>query len=88
MCRAGRTPVRLFHLALRMVRGFDLLDFLKREQQLIFRQGLSPTAEAMTLQFLDDLTQPLALGSLGHEHRLEQVRIIRERGHRAGHEGK
>jgi hypothetical protein len=39
----------------------------------------------MTLQFLDDLAQPLALGSLGHEHRLEQIRIIRERGRRAGH---
>src|SRR3712207_215897 len=48
--------------------GFDLLDLFEREQQLIFRQGLGPAAEAMTLQFLDDLAQPLALGALGHEH--------------------
>ncbi len=68
-----------------MVSGFDLLDLFESKQQLIFRQGLGPATEAMTLQFLDDLAQPLALGALGHEHHLEQVRIIRESVRRAGH---
>ncbi len=44
-----RTPLRLFPLAVCMVSGFDLLDLFEREQQLIFRQGLGPAAEAMTL---------------------------------------
>ena len=30
----------------------------------------------MTLQFLDDLTQPLALAPLGKQHRLERLGIV------------
>jgi hypothetical protein len=36
-----------------------LLDVLQAEQKLIFRQRLGPAAEAMALQFLDNLFQPL-----------------------------
>ena len=41
----------------------DLLDVFQTQQHLIFGQRLRPAAEAMALQFLDDLTQPLALAS-------------------------
>lgn len=37
-----------------------LLGFFEAEQQLIFRQRLGPSAEAVTLQFLDDLLQARA----------------------------
>jgi len=37
---------------------------------------LCPAAEAVTLQFLDVLTQPLVLGALGGEHRLKRDRIV------------
>jgi len=33
----------------------DLLGFLKPEDKLVLRQALGPSAEAVTLQFLDDL---------------------------------
>ena len=51
--------------------GLDLLGLLEPEQQLVDRQALGPAAEAMALQLLDDLAQPLVLGALGREHRLE-----------------
>jgi hypothetical protein len=54
---------------------------------LVFRQGLGAAAEAMTLQFLDDLTQPLTLGTLSQEQGLEQTGIIGQSG-RGGHEAK
>ena len=39
----------------------DLLDLFEPEQQLIFGQRLGAPAEAMALQLLDDLAQPLVL---------------------------
>ncbi len=35
--------------------GLDLLCFFEPQQQLILGKHLSPSAEAVTLQFLDDL---------------------------------
>jgi hypothetical protein len=54
---------------------------------LVLGQGLGPVAEVVALQFLDDLPEPLALGTLGQEHRLELVGIIRQSG-RGRHEVK
>lgn len=55
--------------------GLDLLGLLEPQQQLIDRQALGPAPEAMTLQLLDDLTQPLVLGALLCEHRPKRDRI-------------
>jgi hypothetical protein len=67
--------------------GDLLLDILQAQVQLIGVQGLGAAAEAMALQFLDDLPQPLALGPLGEQHGLELVGIIGKSG-RGNHEGK
>jgi hypothetical protein len=47
----------------------SLFDFFKTEQHLVFRQRLRPAAEAMPLQFLDDLAQSFIMHSLGEQHR-------------------
>lgn len=59
-----------------MVRGLDLLGLLQPEQQLILEQALGPASEAMALQGLDDLAQPLVLGTLLDEQRLERFGIV------------
>jgi hypothetical protein len=56
----------------------DLLGLFQPQQELIFGQALGPAAEAVTLQGLDDLTQPLALGAFLQKHRLEQAGIVRK----------
>ena len=38
------------------------------EQHLIFGQRLGARAKMMTLQFLDDLTEPFVLHALGNQH--------------------
>ena len=55
--------------------GLDLLSLLEAQQQLVDRQAFGPAAEAMTLQLLDDLTQPLVLGALLRQHRPKRDRI-------------
>ena len=55
------------------VARLDLLGLLEAEKQLILRQRLGATAEAMTLQLLDDLPQAVVLRSLGEQHRLERL---------------
>jgi hypothetical protein len=50
-----------------------LLDLFQAEQHLIFGQRLGTPPEAMTLQFLDDLTKPLVLHALGNQHRLQRA---------------
>ncbi len=40
------------------------------------REGLSPAAEAVALQFLDDLGQTVGPGALGEEHRLERIHVV------------
>jgi hypothetical protein len=45
---------------------------------LILGQALGTSPEAVTLQLLDDMAQPIALGTLGQQHRLELVGIVRQ----------
>ena len=55
----------------------DLLDLFEPEQHLIFGQRLGAPAKTMTLQFLDDLTEPFVLHALGKQHRLSANRSRR-----------
>lgn len=66
--------------------GLDLLGLFQTQQQLLDGQALGPAAEAVTLQFLDDLAQPLVLGALGREHRLKRDRIVGQSVGRVAHE--
>jgi hypothetical protein len=63
----------------------DLLGLFKTLQQLVNGQALCPAAEAVTLQLLDDLTQPLVLGALRRKHRLKRDRIVGLRLGRVAH---
>jgi hypothetical protein len=56
----------------------ELPGLLQAEKELVDRQALGRWTEAMTLQFLDDFGQALALGTLDHQHGLEQAGIPRE----------
>ena len=70
----------------RFVLGFSarrrLLDLFEAEQQLIFRQRFGPSAEAVTLQLLDDLLQPFGARTFRQQHRLERAGIVGKRVHR------
>ena len=66
--------------------GVALLDLFQGEQKLIFWQRLSPAAEPMPLQLLDDLLEPLGTRTLGQQHRLQRVGIVWERFCRDRHE--
>ena len=63
-------------LALGMTGCFDLLGLLESELQLIHRQAFGAPSKAVTLELLDDLAQAIALGTLGQQHRLEQIGIV------------
>jgi hypothetical protein len=54
------------------------LPIFQAQQHLIFRQRLCPPAKPMSLQFPDDLTQPLALAPLGEQHRFQRLGIVRQ----------
>jgi hypothetical protein len=62
-----------------------LLGILERQQQLVFRQALGAAAEAVTLQVLDDLSEPFGALTLGDQHRLQRFRIVGERLDRLRH---
>ena len=62
-----------------------LLGVLERQQQLVFRQALGATAEAVTLQLLDDLNEPLGALTLGDQHRLQRFWIVGKRLDRLRH---
>src|SRR6185437_13777500 len=64
----------------------ELLGLFQSQQELVLGQALGAAAEAVPLQSLDDLAQPLALGPLLQEHRLEQARVVGKPGSRRGHE--
>lgn len=66
--------------------GFGLFGFLQPKKELILRQALCTAAEAMTLHGLDDLAQPLVLGPLLLEQRLEGAGIIGQGRSRGAHE--
>ena len=57
-------------------RGLDLLGLLQPEQELVLGQALGPAAEAVALHRQDDLAQPLVLGPLLDEQRLERLGIV------------
>ena len=56
-----------------------ILDLFEAEQQLILRQRLGPSTEAMTLQLFDDLLQPFGACPLRQQHRFERAGIVRKR---------
>ena len=64
----------------------DLLGLFKSKEELILRQALGAAAEAVTLQGLDDQAQPLGIGALLHQQRLERAGVVREGRSRGGHE--
>ena len=72
----SRPICRIGLLGLFLAGRLDLLGFLEPEQQLIFGQALGPSAEAVPLQFLDDLSQPGVLDIARQHHRLQRVRIV------------
>jgi len=66
--------------------GLDLLCLFQTQQQLVDGQALCPAAEAVALQFLDDLAQSLVLCALRREHRrLKRDRIVGQWLGRIGH---
>lgn len=86
--RRQRTPVRPPLRGALLARGrigtfglfltgrLDLLGLLEAKEQLILRQALRPAAEAVTLQFLDDLGQASILDVPRQDHRLQHIRIV------------
>ena len=67
-------------------RGLDLLGLLQPEQELVLGQALGPASEAVALHRQDDLAQPLVLGALLGEQRLERLGIVGRGRSRRGHE--
>jgi hypothetical protein len=55
-----------------------LLDVFQTQQHLFLGQRFRPAPEAMSLQLLDDLTQPFALAPLGQQHRFQRLEIVRQ----------
>ena len=75
MSPLGRLGCFVFGLSARR----HLLDVFEAKQQLVLGQRLGPSAEAMALQLLDDLFQPLGSRSLRQQHRLQRAGIVGER---------
>ncbi len=88
LLRRRRAFRRGFVLDLSRRAGLGLFDLFEREQQLIFRQRFGAAAEPVTLQFPDDLDEPLATDALGDQHRLERFGIVGERVDRLRHSAK
>jgi hypothetical protein len=65
----------------------DLLDLFQAEQHLILGECLGAPAEAMTVQFFDDLTEPIILRPFRNQHRLQRAGIVRQRIRRNCHDG-
>ena len=78
---------RIGRVNLGIAARLDLLDVFEPEQHLIFGQRLCSSAEAMALQFLDDLTEPLVLYPLRNQHRFQRARIVGKRIRHNGHDG-
>jgi hypothetical protein len=69
---------RIARINLGLITCGSLLDIFEPEQHLIFGQCLGTPTKAMTLQFFDDLTQPIVLRPLRNQHRLERARVVRK----------
>ena len=78
---------RIGRVTLGLAARRDLLDVFEPEQHLILGQRLGAAPEAMALQFLDDLTQPIVLHPLRNQHRFERVGIVGKCIRRNGHGG-
>ena len=63
LARALRARRRRLGFGLGRRLRLALLDVFERQQQLVVRQRLGAAAEAVALQILDDLDEPLARGS-------------------------
>gem|GEM_PF-6869387 len=57
-------------------RRLNLLGLFEPQQKLVLRQRLGPAAEAVALQFLDDLAQTLVLDLARQHHRFERGQIV------------
>jgi len=62
--------------------GRDLFCLFEPKEKLIFRKRFGATAEAMALQFLDDLTQVGVLELARKHHGLERVQLVGRHRHR------
>ena len=62
-------------LLLQTVR-LDLFGLFEPKEKLVLRKGLGPTAEAVALQFLDNLPQPGILRLARKHHGLERVQVV------------
>ena len=69
-----------------LVGGLGLLRLFQAEQQLVGRQALGAATEAVTLEFADDLAEPLVLDPLGGQHGLQGDRIIGDGGLGCAHD--
>ena len=78
---------RIGRVTLGLAARRDLLDLFEPEQHLILGQRLGAAAEAVALQFLDDLAQPIVLRPLRDQHRFERVGIVGKCVRRNGHGG-
>ena len=54
----------------------DLFGLFEPKEKLVLRKGLGPTAEAVALQFLDDLSQSGVLELARKHHGLERVQVV------------
>lgn len=64
-------------LLLQTVR-LDLFGFFEPKEKLILRKRLGSAAEAVALQFLDDLAQPGILRLARKHHGSERVQVVRK----------
>jgi hypothetical protein len=67
---------RIGRINLGLITCLILLDIFEPEQHLVFWQCLGTSSKAMTLQFLDDLTEPIILRPLRNQHRLERASVV------------
>lgn len=76
----GRGPaLRIGSFRSRSLGRVFLLDLLEPKLELVKRQALGASAEAMALHLLQKLGQPVGAGPLGEQHRLQGRRIVRKR---------
>ena len=69
LCRPFGLSFWIGAFSLGLFDGNALFDVFETEKKLIFGQRLGPATEAMTLQFLDDLLEPLGPHTFGDQHR-------------------
>jgi hypothetical protein len=69
---------RIGRINLGLITRRILLDIFEPEQHLVFGQCLGTPPKAMTLQLLDDLTEPIVLRPLRNQHRFERAWVVRK----------